>query len=119
MQCFWQMERNAAAGRTFGSIPIATPPPVSSPTVAYNKSATSFQHRGRVQGVESGSHAFEDNSSSTYSDTRSPEYAESLPLKSSAGHNVMANPQGKALIPFRNRSFLAGALFLIFDMALV
>jgi cytoskeleton-associated protein 5 len=89
-----QMERNAAAGRTFGSIPIATPPPVSSPTVAYNKSATSFQHRGRVQGVESGSHAFEDNSSSTYSDTRSPEYAESLPLKSSAGHNVMANPQG-------------------------
>lgn len=95
------MERNAAAGRTFGSIPIATPPPVSSPTVSYTKPATSFQQRGRAQGagVESGSshalHAFEDNHSSAYSDARALEFTESLPLKSSAGHNVMATPQGE------------------------
>lgn len=96
------MERNAAAGRTFGSIPIATPPPVSSPTVSYTKPVTSFQHRGRAQGVgvESGSshalHAFEDNNSSAYPDTRSTEFTETLPLKSSAGHNVMATAQGKS-----------------------
>ncbi|KAG0602469.1 hypothetical protein M758_10G016500 [Ceratodon purpureus] len=95
-----QMERNAAAGRTFGSIPVATPPPVSSPTMSHTKSLTSFQHRGRGQGVEVESdsshalHAFEDNNSSAHTEARFSEITETLPLKSSAGHNVMATTQG-------------------------
>lgn len=100
------MERNAAAGRAFGSMPIATPPPVSSPTVQHNKSSASFLLRGRGQGVgvESGSshalHPYEDNSNTGYTDAKSTEYTEALPLKSSAGHNVMPTAQGeKAAIP--------------------
>jgi hypothetical protein len=93
------MERNAAAGRTFGSIPIATPPPLSSPIISHTKSLVSFQHRGRVQGVgvdiDSSLHAFEDNNSSAHTDARSSEFTETLPLKSSAGHNVMATAQGE------------------------
>ncbi|XP_024396661.1 protein MOR1 [Physcomitrium patens] len=95
-----QMERNAAAGRAFGSMPIATPPPVSSPTVQHNKSSASFLLRGRGQGVgvESGSshalHPYEDNSNTGYTDAKSTEYTEALPLKSSAGHNVMPTAQG-------------------------
>lgn len=100
------MERNAAAGRTFGSMPIATPPPVSSPTVQHTKSSTSFQLRGRGQGSESGSshelHAYEDNSNTTHTDAKSVEYTEALPLKSSAGHNVMPIAQGEIAA----RSFL-------------
>jgi hypothetical protein len=96
----WQMERNAAAGRTFGSIPVSTPPPVTS-TIAHTKSLTSFQNRDRGQGfgVESGSshtlYAFEDNNRSAYTDAKPTEFTEAFPLKSSAGHNVMSTAQGE------------------------
>lgn len=92
-----QMERNAAAGRTFGSIPIATPPPVSS-TAQHTKSLTSsFQQRGRGQGVgmDSGSYHEDNNSNIAYADAKPTEYTEALPLKSSAGHNVMTSAQGE------------------------
>lgn len=98
-----QMEKNAAAGRTFGSIPIATPPPVSSPTVSHSKTTAPFQLRARGQalGMETScSHAlgvFEDGTGSTFGglDAKSTESAETLPLKSSAGHNVMVTTQGE------------------------
>ena len=95
------MERNAAAGRTFGSIPVATPPPVSSSTVSHSKSLTSFPYRGRGQGlgVQSGSsyalHAFEDNNRPAHTDVKPTEFTEAFPLKSSAGHNVMSIAQGE------------------------
>lgn len=102
------MERNAAAGRTFGSIPVATPPPASSPTVLHTKSLTSFENLGGGQGfgVETGSshalHSFEDNNRSTYADANPTEFTEAFPLKSSAGHNVMSTAQGEGfgLFPF-------------------
>ena len=98
-----QMERNAAAGRTFGSIPVATPPPVTSPSVSHTKSAASFQNRGRGQGfgVESGSshtlHAYEDNNRSAHTEAKPTESTEAFPLKSSAGHNVMPTAQGEKI----------------------
>lgn len=100
---FAQMEKNAAAGRTFGSIPVATPPPVSSSAVTQSKPATSFQLRSRGQGLgmetssSHGLHGFGDESGSVYMglDAKSTDSSEMLPLKSSAGHNVMVVSQGK------------------------
>ncbi|KAG0567085.1 hypothetical protein KC19_7G108600 [Ceratodon purpureus] len=105
-----QMERNAAAGRTFGSIPVATPPPVTSPSVSHTKSAASFQNRGRGQGfgVESGSshtlHAYEDNNRSAYTEAKPTESTEAFPLKSSAGHNVMPTAQGSGDSKYHNQA---------------
>lgn len=103
LEQFTQMEKNAAAGRTFGSIPVATPPPVSSSAVTQSKPATSFQLRSRGQGLgmetssSHGLHGFGDETGSVYMglDAKSTDSSEMLPLKSSAGHNVMVVSQGK------------------------
>lgn len=100
------MEKNAAAGRTFGSIPVATPPPVSSSAITQSKPANSFQLRSRGQGMgmetssSHGLHGFGDETASVYMglDAKLTDSSEMLPLKSSAGHNVMVVSQGKVTL---------------------
>ncbi|CAM6047665.1 unnamed protein product [Sphagnum compactum] len=101
-----QMERNAAAGRNFGSIPIATPPPVSSASIGTPKAALS-RSRGQFAGLENSSadvpNAFEDVIGASYdgADSKSFDSTESLPSKSSAGQN--AHGMGGTLDAIRER----------------